>query len=251
MKSLFKILTFILVVIALCGQAFPIAEQLDQNTHLRWKIQADQKQITISKKNNKVRIQTLDPEFFLKFSEAVTKFPRAEKYHQNLDFQQPQSLGAPYILEVSLKDSSVELFNFYKQDRKEYVLDFWVNQDVVKTKKASVSPRATPVKIAKRNSSKKKMAKKSPPKVVKRKKQESAGAFKVIDPMQVEAKRNQGFRDFRYGAAFVWDYEALIPPLRDDLNLSKKAPDYLYEVPDMKYLDDKKRRCKIKKYLYV
>lgn len=240
MKSVIKFLTFILLSI---GHAFPVAVQDQQPSHLRWKIKAEKQQVKISKKSNKVFIQSLDPEFFEKFTESVVKFPKQSNYIIDKKFTEPSTVGSPYKLEITLKDESIELFNFYKQENNQYILDFWINQDMIQTKKAAVKENKNKLKLAKLNKPK-------PKKVIKRKTPKTAAkvltpknnrAFKVIDPDQIDATKTKGYRDFRYGAAFVWDYDALIPPIESDVDLAKKAPDYFYEIPDMKYLDDPKQ----------
>ena len=41
----------------------------------------------------------------------------------------------------------------------------------------------------------------------------------VLDPGSIiEKNQKGGFRDFRYGAAFIWDYKAFIPPLEKVIN---------------------------------
>ncbi|MBA2404827.1 MAG: hypothetical protein H0V66_08655, partial [Bdellovibrionales bacterium] len=51
---------------------------------------------------------------------------------------------------------------------------------------------------------------------------------------------NPGFRDFRYGASFMWDYRPMIPQLEKDINLASKIPDSLYPIKDRDKLDDPK-----------
>ncbi|MAZ49923.1 MAG: hypothetical protein CME65_15280 [Halobacteriovoraceae bacterium] len=239
-KSVFKILTFF-TLLALCiGQAFPVVTQLDEKTHLRWKIKSAKEQIKISKSRNKVIIQTLDPDFFLRFSGEIAKINKQNNYHQTFNFVEPKQPGAPYKLEITLKDSSVELFNFYKQDSNEFILDFWINKDMIQTKAASVDAVPKQIKLAKKAAPPKpKVKKKTVAKALAPKK--GSSAFKVVDPQQIEAAQTEGYRDFRYGASFIWDYSALIPPLKQDIDLTRKAPDFLFEIKDQEMLDDPKQ----------
>lgn len=184
------------------GHAFPVVDQQEQKSHLRWKIKSQKQQVNISKSVNKVIIQTLDPDFFLKFSEAITKVKRNNDYHSNYKFSKPATVGAPYKFEVNLKDNSIELFSFYKQDTKEYIMDFWINKDIVQTKNASINAaQAGKVKLAKRNIPKKKTAtkqRKKKAKVAKALAPKKNRSLKIIDPSQIESQQNKGFRDFRY-----------------------------------------------------
>jgi hypothetical protein len=243
MKSSFKELTFIFALIIVSQNLFAaIISQESLKTHLRWNIKAQKEQIKINKKGNRISLQSLDPDFFQSFSAEVSKLNDSPGYLKKLKFTEPSVPGTPYKLDIDLKDNSIELFTFYKQETKQYILDFWINQDVVATKKASIKKKTRKVKVAKLNKSKKlkvKKIKKENASLALRPNKKSR--FNVIDPSQYKESdiKKSKFRDFRYGASFVWDYKALIPSLERDIDISVKAPDYLYPVEDLKNIDPK------------
>ena len=116
------------------------------------------------------------------------------------------------------------------------MLDYWINQDIVATRNASIAAvkKVVPVRAKK---IKKIVKKPSTQKILTTRKLDK---FKIINPAKVKPKKQSEYRDFRYGAAFVWDYKALIPTLERDVNLEIKAPDYLYKVLDRRFQNDKK-----------
>ena len=172
-KSIFKILTFISLT-AICSLnvfAATIVSQSELKTHLRWKVTAKKEIIQIKKKGLSVVFKSLDPEFFETFSKDVAKIKKNKNYHNAFTFTQPEIPGNPYSLRIDLKDDSVELFTFYKQKNNEYVLDFWINKDIVSARKSAVELKPKIVrKVVKRKPRKKKIAKKKVTKKVAKKK---------------------------------------------------------------------------------
>lgn len=244
MKYCFKFLTFFLTIFLFTGTVFAqLVEQTSQKSHLRWTIKAEKELVKVSKRSSTVTIQSLDPDFFERFSADIAKLKRNNDYHAKFNFKAPKLPGNPYKLDITLKDNSIELFSFFKAKSGGYILDFWINEDVVATKKASVAGAPKVVKVAKLNSKptvKKKVKKKSD-KVSDVFNNKRNNKFNIINPEDIIEKQTGGkFRDFRYGAAFIWDYKAQIPPITTDISLKEKGPDFLYEIKDRKYLDDKK-----------
>ena len=235
MKLEFKLLTFFFLIIAISGKSF--AQSVVQKTNksfLRWSISAQKQDLKIKKQNKSVIIQSLNPEFFEAFSANITRLKRNTNYHSDFKFTAPKVPGSPYSLEIPLKDDTIELFSFYKQDEGKYIFDFWVNQDLVSTKAAS--KKVLP-KIAKLNTKKlvpKKKEKKEPTVSFGPSKKQN----KIIGV--ISDNKKEAYRDFRYGSSFLWDYSAQVPPLEEDISLKVKGPDFLYEVKDRDYLDDKK-----------
>lgn len=239
-NSIFKILTFISLT-AICSLnvfAASTVSQTELKTHLRWKISAKKEIVQIKKKGLSVTFRSLDPEFFEKFSKDITKIKKDKSYHTAFTFTQPKLPGNPYTLRIDLKDDSIELFTFYKQTNSEYVLDFWINKDIISARKSAIEIKP---KLAKK-SVKRKIKKVA---VIKKKTTVSSALskpkFNVINPTAILTdKSEKSYRDFRYGAAFIWDYAPLIPNLPTDIDLSVKAPDYLYKIKDYKFLDNKR-----------
>lgn len=244
-KSFFKILTFILPLIICSPNIFAaVIEQDNLKTHVRWRINVKKEQMNISKKGSKVVFKSLDPEFFEKFSGGIAKLSKNNSYHKQFMFKPAQNPGEPNQLEVYLADDSVELFSFYKQDQSQYILDYWINQDVIATKKAAVTARPKVVKVAKltkKKPVKRKVTRKKAKSVEKTLSSSKSDKFQVINANTIiKGQSEKKYRDFRYGAAFVWDYRPLIPSLERDIDLKVKAPDFLYNVKDRKALADKK-----------
>lgn len=242
MKSVFKLLTFITLLTAssqdVCAQ---LISQNTKKTFLRWNLQAKKDQIKVEKKPGKVVIQSLDSKFFEQLSENIAKINKNQSYHKNFKFVQSDVTGGANRLEIDLSGPEIELFSFYQNETNSYVLDFWVNKDLIRTKEASVVPNK--IKLAKpsKQPAKKKVVKKEKKNFSESIKPKVRGKFAFLNPKSVKKEiNNTEYRDFRYGAAFIWDYEALVPPLEEDINLNVKGPDFLYQVKDRTYLDDEK-----------
>jgi hypothetical protein len=241
----FKILTFLCIMVGIFSLS-PIAfsKVLDQSefkTHLRWKVNSKKKQILINKSDNQLVIQTLDKKLFNELITDLLKLQRKTQYIKDFKYEADKLPAEPATLTVNLASDSIELFSFYKDQSNNYVVDFWENKDTVITKKAAIVKKPQVLKLAKPKS--KPVAKK---RVTKKKLKISkitdvAVSGNVLDPENIIDKNQEtGYRDFRYGAAFIWDYEAFIPPLEKDIIVSIKTPDYLYQIKDREFSKDKK-----------
>lgn len=238
-KSLvFKILTLIFV---LTGIIFPVHSYVDQEvfkTHLRWSVSADKPSVIVENKNNLLTLKTLNISLFNKLSEDIAKLKLNKNYFKTVKYLPAKTNGVNQI-QVSLKDESIELFSFYKDKEKRYVLDFWINKDLVVTKKAAVKKKIIP-KVAK-------IKKPSPKKKKKRSKKledKITKSMGVVNPEKVLNRYgHKGYKDFRYGASKIWEYPAFIPPLDRTINLSVKGPDYLFQIKDRKFADGDKKEA--------
>lgn len=227
-RILFKILTFILIMLANFSSVW--SQTLYQNelkTHLRWTLNLPKEQISIRKPKNQLIIETLNEKLFESMVEDLTKADNKPDYISNIEYDRKDFPTRPATIVITLKDDSIELFSFYKEDEQKYIMDFWINKDVVASQKAALEKKAIKKVI------------KSQKKIVKKKKQ--INILKVIEPKKIVKKPlEKEYRDFRYGAAFIWDYSSHIPPLGRDINLESKAPDFLYKVKDRDYESDPK-----------
>jgi hypothetical protein len=223
----FKILTLCFCVTwALTSSAQLISEQLFK-THLRWIFNTPKEQIVIKKIGNYVSIETLNINLFQQMVTDFTKFKVNADYLESIDFINENFPANPATIKIKVKNEAIELFSFYKDDSNQMVMDFWINKDIVTAQTAAVvKVDPTPLKpIAKVEAPKKIFKKPISIPVLKK---------ENLDP---EAKN---YRDFRYGAAFIWDYSALIPPLEQDVILESKIPENFYPLKDRENINDEK-----------
>lgn len=237
-KVSINFLTLLLFFVGIISAHATVLDQNQFKTHLRWKISSSKKQILIKKEDNKIIIQTLDKELFKNLVSDLEKTTKKKQYIKDYKYDLEDKFASkPAVLEVELANDSIELFSFYKDQGKSYVLDFWENQDTVATKKAALVKKPEVLKLAKPTPKKKIVKKKKTVKKI----GAVAKVNDAINPEEIITKKQKaGFRDFRYGAAFVWDYTAFIPPLEKDIDTKIKTPDFLFEVKDRELTNDKK-----------
>lgn len=230
-KISFKILTCLIALIFSSINSFAVSIQEENlKTHLRWKLNASKGVLNIDKEGDAVVVKTLDTKSFDDLISELSSLNLNKNYFKKF-VSKRGSQFEPSILTLEFKDDTIELFSFYQDKSNSHILDFWINQDLVTTRKAAVSkPKLKPVsKKAKVKIAKKKLLTKPTIKLSDSSIDSSLGV-KSLPKKEVE--REASFRDFRYGASFIWDYAALIPPLKRDINLDSKAPDFLYTVKD-------------------
>ncbi len=198
------------------------------DTHLRWNILASQDNLSIKKEGTKISIKTINLELFNSLVDSISKLNVNKNYFNKISFDKKQYPQSTANIIVDLKSSAVELFSFYKSDTKKQVLDFWVNEDLI-TKNASATQRTLP-KTDNKTVIPQKVA------VAPVKKVSEVAKKKIVKKIV----KPSNYRDFRYGAAFIWNYKPLVPFLGKDLLLSSKIPEFLYPIQDRQLLDDPK-----------
>ncbi len=237
---LFKNLTLFLIVSAFFFRV-AFAETFYQesySTHLRWNLQLPKEQVLIKKENDKILIQTLNIELFNKLTDDMAKLKIEKSYFSNIKYNRDNYPQEPATIALTLKNSNVEMFNFYQMKEKKYVLDFWINDDV---KFDAPSKNIVAKKLTPQKAKIKKAIKKSSPKVIKSLNEELKNNPKPLDSILVEKRPlDEKYRDFRYGASFIWDYDPLKPSLEKDINLQSKIPAAFYPIKDRDYEKDEK-----------
>ncbi len=230
MKKAIKNFTFILPLYLLTKSGFTqeVFNQTQLQTHLRWNIFADKQELFVVKNGLDIEIKTLNLNLFESLKSEFSKMSGANSYIKSLkvnDIDVAAGMVGTFV--VTLANEDVELFSFYRDSDKKYILDFWVDQDKVASKAAAVN--VSPVKeeavITAPVAPVKKIEKPIP--VV---------SFKPLTA-QDEARNKdlKVFRDFRYGASFVWNYPALSPALGKVINLSRKTPEEFYPIADREF----------------
>ena len=216
-----------------------IINQENLKTHLRWNLVVPRDQFFIVKRNQSLFIETVNLDLYEKLSAEMSRLKTDGQYVESIRFSKENFPAKPASITVKLKDPSVELFSFYRDADKKYILDFWINTDLINEKTAALQkplpvPKAeAPLIVKKKKAAPTKNA-------LLTKKSLILPVVEVPRNETVTSKINPGYRDYRYGASFIWDYTPMIPQLEKDINLQSKIPDSLFPIKDRINLDDAK-----------
>jgi hypothetical protein len=241
--SLF-ITLYVATVLSVAPALADILNQETFKTHLRWNLKVPKDQFFITKKDQVLKIETVNLQLFEGLAGELAKLKSNEQYVDSVQYSRENFPQRPASIEVKLKDASVELFSFYQDSDKKFVLDFWINTDLVQEKTAALK---RPLPLPEAEMPKKSSANKlKSTQVLAPKNELLTRKSPILQTIEVTQDQldgklpNPGYRDFRYGASFIWDYPPLIPQLEKDINLASKTPDALYPIKDREQLDDPK-----------
>lgn len=186
----------------------------------RVKIASEKGLVKISRKSDHVSIRTLDVALGKALREEFGKFEIQKKFISEVTSNN-NTIENFTEIKIKLSDINVEAYNFYRDREKAYVIDFW-NDNINETLKARKNVEVSQNKKSQVKVTKKKLKKKVAKAPVKKK--ESFAKRPEVP------KRSH--LDFRYGAAFIWDYDPLLPELTSPITLDTKTPEYFYQVKD-------------------
>lgn len=239
-SSLLIMTLFVASMMTATSALADIFNQENLKTHLRWNLIVPRDQFFINKKEGVLNIETVNLELFHTLAGELAKINTNGQYMESISYSKENFPAKPATISIKLKDPSVELFSFYRDADKKYILDFWINTDLVTEKTAGFQkPLPLPVEAPKTpmTAVKKAAVEKNP---LLARKSKILPMVEVTKEMAEEKVPNPGYRDIRYGASFVWDYQPMIPQLEKDINLASKIPDSLYPIKDRDKLDDPK-----------
>lgn len=260
MRSLrFKKLTLSLFVgYALTASLYVHAKIFSQEnlkTHLRWNFSSNKEQILITKQPQVLKLETLDIDLYEKLIQELSNESLNPEYFNRISYSKDNFPTKPAAIEIKLQDEAVEMFSFYKDNDKKYVLDFWINTDLITARNAAIKKADDMVKTApvanpdvtdttiQRPKQLPKLAQSDVKKL-----QAAGTAFANKVNQSPEAKL---FRDFRYGGALIWDYKGMTPTPEKIINLESKTPDSLYPISDREFeKDDKEAHMQLTINLY-
>ena len=300
-KKIFKFLTIVFIfAVVLANNAFSQAllDQEKATTYLRWNLFTGRDQLQFSKVGNKVVIKTLNVELFNNLKNELSDVRLDPQYLNGIQFKDnangANALNAMAV-EIELKDANVEMFSFYRERDKKYVVDFWTDSSdavtlgkaavlkpeetktaevatkapaSIPTPKIEIAPKVTEPKIvAAKSKVTTAIAKEQPmPKadVALEKKVEADKVLSsfVVDPSRISKKSaaeldaeeeasKKPYRDFRYGATFVWDYDPIAPAYKQLVNLKTKIPEIFYPIANRNFKkDDKEAHLQLTINLY-
>ncbi len=222
-----------------------LADVIDQEifkTHLRWNLLVPRDQVNVTKRGQDLHIETVNLQLFETIAGEMAKIKADGQYISSVSYSKENFPARPATVLVKLKDPSVELFSFYRDADKKYILDFWINADLVAEKEPEFKrPLPLPVENKKPNLlNQAKKADMPPANPLLNRNSKILPIVEVTKESVEEAGPNPGFRDVRYGSSFIWDYGPMIPQLEKDINLASKIPDSLFPIKDRENIDDPK-----------
>jgi tetratricopeptide (TPR) repeat protein len=208
-----------------------VITQENFKTHYRFNIIIPKDQVSITKSQNTVTLQTVNLSLFEQLSSELKKQNFDSQYINQVTYSQESFPQKPATIKFELKSEAVELFSFYRDPERKYILDFWLNNELLQQKSVAL---AKPLPLPNNET---KTSSRSPiPLALKKPKKSILEVVEVAS--EVTKTANPDYRDFRYGASYIWDYQPLLPPLERDINLQSKIPDSLYPVKDRENLKD-------------
>jgi CRISPR/Cas system-associated endoribonuclease Cas2 len=216
----FKILTMSVALLVAGENLAQVIKQVSSKAHLRWNVSAPKDHISLRKKGNHLFIKTLNNKLYESLKDDLSKLELNKAYITNVTYKEPDERNNVPSIDVELASDSVEHFTFYRDREKQYIVDFWVDADE-STKIEKNLVKAKPVKQLKK---KKKIN------ILKRK-----TAIKPIVKQVLKKPVDTRYRDFRYGASFIWDYPAMAPKLKNVINLDVKTAEFFYPIKNRTY----------------
>lgn len=216
-----------------------IITQENLKTHLRWNLVVPKDQFFIVKKDGNLLIETVNLQLFETLSGELASLKADAQYIEGISYSKENFPARPATISVKLKDPSVELFSFYRDADKKYILDFWINADLIVEKPIELQK---PLELPKKVKQNLKIVKKEilPKDDLLTRRSSLLPVVEVTQEKVAENVANPEYRDYRYGASFLWPYAPMIPQLEKDINLTAKIPDSLYPIKDRLNLDDPK-----------
>ncbi len=245
-KRLIKVLTLSQLILEIgaiifsCSEAFAgVVQQEQAKTHLRWNIFTAKENVIVEKRGQRILLKTLNTQFFDEAKKEISSLAKNRRYIKDVRFQEPTKSNNVSTIEVQLADDNVEVFNFYRDRDQKHVFDFWkegTDEQAFKEIEKQAKKKAAKAKVAKVTKEKKFL-----PPVLKR---DNTPAKKAkTAPKKVVKKREskiKGYRDFRYGASFIWDYPAFSPDLKISFDIRTKTPEHFYPIQNRPYSKSEK-----------
>ncbi|MBF0367027.1 MAG: tetratricopeptide repeat protein, partial [Oligoflexia bacterium] len=199
----------------------------------------------MNKKAQDVYLETLDKQLFDDLKNYFEIFKIAEKIKSGktvtkISYTSDDYPEKPARIVLGLANTEIDIFSFYKESERKFIVDFWEKRKDESSKNhRNELARKTEVEVIRTVASvdlkKEKIKEVKEVKEVK----EGGGEKKELlvekemlrENTEVSSLEENGeYRDFRYGAALIWDYRAIIPEIKEEINLESKTPEVYYPV---------------------
>ncbi len=180
-------------------------------------VKVEHEQLVFNKNKERVELIFSSSKDFQNFKSRIVGLTSQQGlFKLEGNFQEDFQADGGKIL-LPLTGPRVEAFSYYDTRLNAYVIDFWQEpgspaDETVKEKKLAKIPKK---KIQKKKDLKKVLVKTS-----------SA----PTDSIGYDIK---DYRDFRYGAAFVWNYEPILPEIKSHIDLGRKTVEHFYPIEDV------------------
>ncbi len=231
-----NVITFIIFLTIFCWSTpAKIVEAESNDGFFRVKVYTNKELIKITRVGKVLTLRTLDSEVFNSLKNEIQAVKNSP-YVQSVTEIEPTEGNAVFAVNVNLKDD-VEIFSFYKNRDVAYFIDFWRDGGSVSQKSSALK---TDVPTAKPEAT---VAKKVTPEIKK--------VVRVKPIVKKVTPKERDYRDFRYGASFIWDYAPILPKISKTIFLDRKTPEYFYPIEDRKFeKDDKEAHMQLTINLY-
>ena len=131
--KLVRFLTSAIIVVLSVSNIALADNRLSQEkaaTYLRWNLFTARDQLQFSKNGSVVSIKTLNEELYKAIKAEVANLKIEDSYIKNISFRENDPNNHAQSIEVVLKSDAVEMFSFYREREKKYVVDFWIDGDL-------------------------------------------------------------------------------------------------------------------------
>ncbi|MGB0453485.1 MAG: tetratricopeptide repeat protein [Bacteriovoracaceae bacterium] len=231
MRRSVKIFTLLISLMTFSGLQASILKTERTKQYFRIKVNTQKSFLRVSRVKDKIFLKTLNTELASNLEQDFKALQYDQKLIKSIKSSQD---GNIFVLEIALSDADIDSFDFYQEQEKYFAIDLWSkaiaddkvlgaqqkpvikDEPLVAKKKVKSAPQKAPVKKKVQKVSKNKSLLKSSKSVVR-------------------TKKKLNYLDFRYGAAFVWDYDPLLPEHESAILLSRKTPEYFYPIKNRDY----------------
>jgi TolA-binding protein len=257
--NILTVITAVLIIFANIAYAENHLEQEKTSTYLRWNLFTSRDQLQFTKKGSIVSIKTLNDELFKTIKDEASNLKVEDSYIKKITFVENEANSHAQSINIELRNDSVEMFSFYREREKKYVVDFWIDGDSVTLGKAALQRPAEVITNDKIDDEEAVVVSKPVAKVKKAKaivktkekiqeenlisnvNEDKVLSSLLVDTSKVNAKSElelktedanskKIYRDFRYGATYIWDYDPIAPSYRLTVNLKTKIPEIFYPI---------------------
>ena len=228
---------YLLTLFIFAGQSFAleaVANLENHPTHLRLNIHVPKDQLEIENLADGIYIKTLNVELYENIKKTIGQITFDKKYVSEVVYNDTKDRkDSVSSIKFQLAQKDIELFSFYQDKEAKYILDFWKNTEDADLKKPALTQKKdiTPENIPVTN--------KSPvePEAIKplplpEKKLVLNQSTTKEPPKATLFNFEKDYRDFRYGAPFIWDYQPLLPTLPEGIDVEHKTAEFFYPIKD-------------------